>query len=183
LGDRRRESGHSRVPTPPAITIANIGLTVPPAHEPRGHRAAIVETTVKTLKRIGLGLLVAVLAFGAYAAWYVYGQWPVPEGYAFPRHSMWGSGPAALFEGTLEDVDGCIRTSGAQQFTVVWPPGYSLAIVDGEPVIRGGSRDLRMSQSVRMGGGYYESGDPPPTTLTVGNCPPPYFLSTGFAEN
>src|SRR6188508_2664786 len=31
LGDRRRESGQSRVPTPPAMTMANIGLTVPPA--------------------------------------------------------------------------------------------------------------------------------------------------------
>jgi hypothetical protein len=138
--------------------------------------------TVNWLKRIGLGLAVAVVAIGGYAAWYFYGTWPVPEGYSFPRHSLVG-GPTGLFEGALEAVDGCIRTTGGTQpFTVVWPPGYSLSIVDGEPVVRGSSQDVRMGQSVRMGGGYYESGDPPPTTLTVGNCPPPYFLSTGFAD-
>lgn len=137
---------------------------------------------MKWLKRIGLGLAVAVMAIGAYAAWNVYGTWPVPERYAFPRHSMWGSGPAALFEGTLEEIDGCILTSGTQRFTVVWPPGYSLAIAGGEPVVHGGPREVRMGEPVRMGGGYYESGDPPPTTITAGSCPPPYFLSTGIED-
>ncbi|HET6746067.1 MAG TPA: hypothetical protein VFH90_09510 [Candidatus Limnocylindria bacterium] len=136
---------------------------------------------MKWLKRIGLALAVGLVAFGAYGTWYVYGTWPVPAGYSFPRHSMFG-GPTGLFVGTLEAVNGCIRTSEAQPFTVVWPPGYSLAVDGGEPVVRGGSREVQMGQSVRMGGGYYESGDPPPTTITVGNCPPPYFLSTGFAD-
>jgi hypothetical protein len=135
------------------------------------------------LTRIGLGLAVAVVTIGAFAAWSVYGTWPVPEGYAFPRHSMWGGGPAALFEGTLEEVDGCVRTQGGtQQFTVVWPPGYSLTLDRNEPVVHGNFREVRMGEAVRMGGGYYETGDPPPTTITVGNCPPPYFLSTGFED-
>jgi hypothetical protein len=134
------------------------------------------------VKRIGLPLAAAVLVVGAFTVWYVYGTWPVPEGYGFPRHSMWGSGPEALFEGTLQDVDGCIRTGGGQPFTVVWPPGYALAVDDNEPVVHGSSREIRMGQVVRMGGGYYESGDAPPTTITVGNCPPPYFLTTGLAD-
>jgi hypothetical protein len=135
------------------------------------------------MRRIGLGLAVAIVAIAAFAAWYVYGTWPVPEGYSFPRHSMWGGGPTALFEGTLEEIDGCILTSGAQHFTVVWPPGYSLTIDGIEPVVHGNFREVRMGQTVRMGGGYYETGDPPPTTLTVGNCPSPYFLSTGFVDD
>jgi hypothetical protein len=134
------------------------------------------------LKRVALIAGLVVVATAAFTVWYVYGTWPVPEGYAFPRHSMWG-GPAALFEGTLEEVDGCIRTQGGtQQFTVVWPPGYSLTLDGNEPVVHGNFREVRMGQTVRMGGGYYETGDPPPTTLTVGNCQPPYFLSTGFED-
>jgi hypothetical protein len=134
------------------------------------------------LKRAGLALLIVVLAAAAYASWYVYGAWPVPSGYAFPRHSIWASGPAALFEGTLVVDGSCIRTDDAEPSTVVWPPGYRLAIVDGEPVVFGGSREVRMHQLVRMGGGWYEDGKPPPTTFDLGKCPPPYFLSTGLVD-
>jgi hypothetical protein len=137
---------------------------------------------MRWLKRGAVVLVVAVLAVGALTVWYVYGAWPVPEGYAFPRHSIWGSGPAALFEGTLVVEDGCIQTAAATPATVVWPPGFRLAIEDGEPVVHGGSRDLRMGQPVRMGGGWYESGDPPPTSFDIGNCPAPYFLSTGVID-
>jgi hypothetical protein len=138
---------------------------------------------MKALKRISLIIGLAVLATAAFGAWYVYGSWPVPDGYAFPRHSAWGGGPTALFEGSLLEVDGCIRTAGAQQFTVVWPPGSSLALVGGKPVVRGSGREVRMGEPVRMGGGYYESGEPPPGTRDLGDCPAPYFLSTGFVED
>jgi hypothetical protein len=131
-------------------------------------------------KRLALATGVVVLAISGYAAWYVYGAWPVPDGYSFPRHSFWGGGPAALFEGKLHDSGGCIRTAGTQHFTVVWPPGYRLTLAGGQPVVQGGGRDLRMGELVRMGGGFYEDGDPPPTTFDLGSCPPPYFLSTGF---
>jgi hypothetical protein len=133
------------------------------------------------LGRTLLAIGVLVLAIGGYLLWFLYGGWPAPEGYSFPRHSMLG-GPQALFEGSLEDVDGCIRTAGEGSFAVVWPPGYSLSIDDGKPVIHGGFRDVGMGDEVRMGGGYYEDGAPPPGTRDVGACSPPYFLSTGFTD-
>ncbi|HUF06626.1 MAG TPA: hypothetical protein VMP86_04460 [Candidatus Binatia bacterium] len=35
---------------------------------------------------------------------------------------------------------------------------------------------------VRMGGGYYEDGAPPPGSRDLGSCVPPFFLSTGFTD-
>lgn len=131
----------------------------------------------KTLLAIG----VLVLAIGGYLLWFLYGGGPPPAGYSFPRHSMLG-GPQALFKGSLENVEGCIRTAGEGSLAVVWPPGYSLSIDDGKPVIHGGFRDVGMGDEVRMGGGYYEDGAPPPGTRDVGACSPPYFLSTGFTD-
>ena len=125
---------------------------------------------------LALGVVAAAVALSA--AWLVYGGWPVPDGYSFPRHSMVG-GPDALFVGPLEDVDGCIRTAGDSSFGVVWPPGSRLSIEGGEPIIHEGFHDVGMGEQVRMGGGYYEDGRPPPETRDVGTCAPPYFLSTG----
>jgi hypothetical protein len=105
----------------------------------------------------------------------------VPSGYSFPRHSMVG-GPAALFEGTLEEINGCIRARGEESFAVVWPPGYWLSIDGGEPVVHGFARRARMGEPLRMGGGYYEDGEPPPGSRDIGNCSPPFFLSTGFSD-
>ena len=133
------------------------------------------------IKRVGLALLAIVFSVVLSVAWLTYGAWPVPAGYAFPRHSIWG-GPTALFEGTLVLEGSCIRTDGEDGATVVWPPGYRLAIVGGEPVVFGGSGSLRMREPVRMGGGWYEDGHPPPTSFDVGHCPAPYFLSTGFVD-
>lgn len=144
----------------------------------------IVIDDMKVLKLIGLVVGVAILAVGGFGIWYVYGAWPVPEGLEFPRHSAWGGGPSALFEGELQEVDGCVRgVSDFGAFTVVWPPGYSLTLDEGEPVVNGGARRVRMGEPVRMGGGYYESGEPPPGTRDLGDCPAPYFLSTGRVEN
>ena len=123
-----------------------------------------------------IGLL--TLAAGGFAAWNVYGAWPVPDGYAFPRHSIWGGGPTARFEGRLADVDGCIRTAGNDGASVVWPPGFSITVEDGMPVVHGILHDVRMGELVRMAGGWYET--VPPTGRDVGSCPPPYFLSTGL---
>ena len=95
---------------------------------------------------------------------------------------MWGSGPDALYVGTLEDMDGCIRAAGDESFAVGWPPGYRLSVEGGEPVITGGGREVRMGEAVRMGGGHYEDGQPPPGTRDVGSCRPPFFLSTGFSD-
>jgi hypothetical protein len=135
-----------------------------------------------------MGLRRALLAIGAVAmaimlsvGWYAFGAWPVPSGYSFPRHSMFG-GPDALFEGTLRDVAGCIRTDGADSFAVVWPPGYRLSIEAGEPVVHAGLRKVHMGEQLRMGGGYYESGDPPPGSRDLGGCAPPFFLSTSFSD-
>ncbi|HEX5579706.1 MAG TPA: hypothetical protein VFY43_08585 [Candidatus Limnocylindria bacterium] len=134
------------------------------------------------IKRVGVALLLAAVAVAACGWWYVNGAWPVPRGHVFPRHAVWGGGPAALFEGRLRLDGTCIRTDAAVPATVVWPPGYRLALVDGQPVVYGGSRELRMGELVRMGGGWYEDGDPPPTSFAVEGCPPPFFLSTGFED-
>jgi hypothetical protein len=136
---------------------------------------------VKLLGRSLLVLGIVVVAVAGYLAWSTYGSWPVPSGYSFPRHSMWG-GPDALYAGTLKDVDGCIRAAGEESFAVVWPPGYRLSVEDGEPVVHGGSRQVRIGEQVRMGGGYYEDGLPPPESRDIGACAPPFFLSTGFSE-
>jgi hypothetical protein len=136
---------------------------------------------VKVLRRSVLVFGIAAVAVALYLAWSTFGSWPVPSGYSFPRHSMWG-GPDALYVGTLEDVDGCIRAAGDESFAVVWPPGYWLSIEDGEPVIHGGSPEVGMGEEVRMGGGYYEDGRPPPGTRDVGDCAPPFFLSTGVTD-
>ncbi len=133
------------------------------------------------IKRVGLALLVLTVAGVALVAWLTYGAWPVPAGYAFPRHSIWG-GPQALFEGTLAVDGSCIRTDDSDSATVVWPPGYRLAMVDGEPIVFGGTRGVRMGEPIRMGGGWYEDGIPPPTSFDLGDCPAPFFLSTGIAD-
>ena len=72
-----------------------------------------------------LALGIIAVAVPVALAWYAFGAWPVPSGYSFPRHSMFG-GPDALYVGTLEDVDGCIRTAEYGSFAVVWPPGSRL---------------------------------------------------------
>jgi len=136
---------------------------------------------MRTLRRVALGTGV-VLALGVAAgAWYFFGPTHVPDGYRFPRHGMFG-GPTGLYEGTLLEEDGCIRTDDG--FTVAWPPGYRLGLEDGEPVVTGGLRKVRMGEPVRMGGGYYES-EPLPDVLSDAadaGCPMPYFLSTGWAD-
>ena len=130
----------------------------------------------------------AVLVLGAVAvavalagAWNIFGSFPVPSGYSFPRHSMFG-GPDALFVGTLEEVDGCIRATGDASFAVVWPPGYWLTTEDGQPIVHGLTREVGMGEPVQMGGGYYEDGQPPPGSRDIGECAPPFFLSTGISD-
>ncbi len=133
---------------------------------------------MRALKRAGLVVAVLVVAGGAYALWYVYGAWPVPDGYEFPRHSQWGGGPTALFEGELVDEDGCIR--GSDGATVVWPPGYSLHLHDGRPEVHGGGQVVGMGVSVRMGGGWYDQWEASIFSGAATRCAPPYFLSTGL---
>ncbi len=136
----------------------------------------------RRLRRLLLGLGVLAVLSAAAAAWYVYGPVPVPDGYRFPRHSLWGSGPDALYEGTLVEADGCIRTEN--RFTVAWPPGYRLDVKDGQLVVWGGGRTVRMGEPVRMGGGYYESEALPDLLSAAADtgCPMPFFLSTGWAD-
>jgi hypothetical protein len=130
-------------------------------------------------RRAMLSLGVLIVAIATYLLWYLYGPWPVPDGYAFPRHSIWGGGPVALYVGPLSVDDGCIRTVGVEPQTVVWPPGFILTIEDGEPIVHGNYHEVRMGAPVRLVGGSY--GGAPPTSRTEG-CPPPYFLTTGFAD-
>jgi hypothetical protein len=134
---------------------------------------------MRILRRVALASVLVVAAVIGVVAWSTYGAWPVPEGYAFPRHSIWG-GPTALYEGSLRIEGACIQTQDGA--TIVWPPFSSLAIVDGEPVVRLGIAELRIGPAVRLGGGWYESGDPPPTTFNLQTCPAPYFLTTGVAD-
>jgi hypothetical protein len=140
---------------------------------------------MRALKRTGLVVAVLLVAGGAFALWYVYGAWPVPDGYEFPRHSLLG-GPQAGLAGTLVEEDGCIRIRGDRGggVTVVWPPGYSLSVEAGRPVVHGGSRNIGMGQQVLLGGGQFsraqlhEIGSAAATTP----CPEPLFLTTGFAD-
>ena len=73
-------------------------------------------------------------------------------------------------------------SGGDESFAVVWPPGYRLSVEGGEPVIHGNARGVGMGEPIRIGGGYYEDGRPPPETRDVGSCAPPWFLSTGFTD-
>lgn len=137
-------------------------------------------------KRAGQGAGVLVLALVAFALWYVYGAWPVPDGYEFPRHSQWGGGPTALFEGELVDEEGCIRTGGEDGATVIWPPGYSLHLNNGRPEVYGGGEEISMRTTVRLVGGSYETRSQLAGISTQGAadtpCPPPFFLTTSLAE-
>jgi hypothetical protein len=134
------------------------------------------------LRRFAIMTLIIFVAAGAYAAWYVYGAWPVPEGYEFPRHSLWGGGPGALFVGTLMDEDGCILTDAGG--TVVWPPGSWLSVTDGEPIVHVSGREVRMGERIPLGGGEYPRAGlaavAPGAART--RCPEPFFLTTGIAD-
>ncbi len=135
---------------------------------------------MKWLQRLAAVLGIMFVLAVVYAGWMLYGGWPAPDGYEFPRSSLWGGGPTALFDGELVEVDGCIRAGGEDAATVVWPPGYSLTLEGGEPVVHGSFRDMRMGEPVQMGGGWYDGA--PPTSRDTEGCPPPYFLSTGFVD-
>ncbi len=93
--------------------------------------------------------------------------------------------PAALLEGTLVVVDGCLRlkpTLGETSSVPVWPPDYSLGDDNGVLVIRNGPGEMvaRVGDQVQLGGGQID-GDwlfkeimrqQPPA-----NCPGPYWLT------
>ncbi len=125
----------------------------------------------------------AVLALGAGAS-YLHGPVPVPDGYAFPRHSLWGSGPGGLYQGTLADDDGCIRATGDEEVTVVWPPGYRLGLGPDGPTVHAGGRQVAMGQAVRLGGGWYDRDQLRGVAAGAAEtrCPGPFFLTTGFVD-
>jgi hypothetical protein len=136
---------------------------------------------MRTFGRVGrIGGVVVAVVIG-FLAWSTYGAWPVPQGYAFPRHSMYG-GPDALYEGRLAVEDGRIVTE--EGATVIWPPFSFLTVVDGEPVVRIGWRSLAVGAPVRLGGGYYGGGVLPDAAATAADwgCPGDYFLTTGPAD-
>jgi hypothetical protein len=117
-----------------------------------------------------------------FVLWNVYGAWPVPEGYEFPRHSIWGGGPAALFEGTLVEEDGCILADGGG--AVVWPLGSWLSIDQGEPIVHVSWREVRMGERVRLGGGEYSRDELAGVAAGAAEtrCPGPFFLTRGIAD-
>src|SRR5438093_8303407 len=74
FGERRRESGQSRGPEPPAITIANIGQTLhhhATRERKRQRPCSHIVDQMPALKRAVVAAVVAVLAIGGYALWYV----------------------------------------------------------------------------------------------------------------
>jgi len=104
---------------------------------------------------------------------------PVPDGYALPRHNWWGGGPAGLYAGSLVDRNGCIGTDDGE--TIVWPARYSLAIVDGRPMVNGDGRWATPGDEVRLGGGWYDTAEVlASVTGEKTDCPAPYFITTSF---
>ena len=123
-----------------------------------------------------------VLGLG-YAAWSIYGAWPVPTGYEFPRHSQWGGGPQGLFEGVLVEREGCILTDGGG--TVVWPPGSSLSLDRNEaPIVHIDGQDLRMGELVRLVGGQYSRAELSSVAggAAESRCPEPFILTIGIGD-
>ena len=139
---------------------------------------------MRGLKRAAAVIGIVFVAACAYAVWYVYGAWPVPDGYEFPRHSIWGGGPDVLLVGELVDEGGCIRAAGGGGTTIVWPPGFSLSIEDGQPVVHGAGRNVGMGAVIRLVGGEYTRSELRGVAEGAGRtrCPAPFFLTTGYAD-
>jgi hypothetical protein len=101
-----------------------------------------------------------IVAVGAHTLWYVYGAWPVPAGYEFPRHSLWGGDQAASS-----------KESSSRRMA-------------GEPVVRAVGVEIRMGQRVAMGGGwgYRDDWDGIVGSVAGSHCHEPFFLSTGVVD-
>jgi hypothetical protein len=134
------------------------------------------------LSRLPAVLGISLVVVAAYLAWSVYGAWPVPAGYEFPRHSHWEGGPTALYEGALAESHGCITTEGGD--TVIWPPGSWLSLDDGKPVVHVSGRDVRMGEPVRLVGGSYSRDEVASVVASAAGsrCPEPFWLTTGIAD-
>ena len=135
------------------------------------------------LERIAAVMGIALVLALGYTAWTIYGASPVPTGYEFPRHSLWGGGPLGLFEGTLVERDGCILTDGGG--TVVWPPGSSLSLDrNGEPIVHIGDEELRIGELVRLVGGQYSRAQLASVAAGAAEsrCPEPFVLTTGIGD-
>ena len=94
--------------------------------------------------------------------------------------------PDALYQGrVVRDEQGCLRTEGPGQYTVVWPYGYQL-------VERGGKLHVQDAQgndvgkiggSFKFGGGEMQTIDHLPISTqkrerAVGSCPGRFWLAT-----
>ena len=75
----------------------------------------------------------------------------------FPRHgSPLGAGDAALLEGDLLFVDGCLLIEAGEgtRALVLWPVDTEPGVINGQPVILGPRRELlaEAGSSIRLGG-------------------------------
>ena len=136
---------------------------------------------MRAIRRTALAAGLAAVGVAALGLFYTYGAWPVPPGYEFPRHSLWG-GPTALYEGTLVERAGCILTESGS--TVVWPPGYWVSIDAGRPVVHGIGLEIRMGGPIRLGGGEYDREQLASVASNAAQtpCPEPFFLTTGLVR-
>ena len=104
----------------------------------------------------------------------------------FPRQNTRGgeiAQMAALLEGKLVEVNGCLRVGGREGSLVIWPDGFGAGMQDGKLVVLDASGLIvaRVGDRVSMGGGEvsgeYVDGwdliDPKPLAA----CPGPYWIA------
>lgn len=91
----------------------------------------------------------------------------------------------ALYEGSVVEVDGCLRLGDEpDSHTVVWPPAFSLSTKDGAQVVLddNGRTIGRLGDFFRLGGGevpmLWENGpvDEAARTAALDQCPGRYWL-------
>ncbi len=144
-------------------------------------RGPALQFVRETPRRAVLVLGIAAVAVALYVAWSTYGFLARAERILLPAPLDVGR-PGCPLRRHSQRRGRMHSSGGDESFAVVWPPGYRLGTENGEPVVHGGPRDVGMGEQVRMGGGYYEDGQPPPGTRDVGSCAPPFFLSTRFTD-
>ena len=131
-----------------------------------------------------VGVIVVALALGLGLLW-LFAFPGAPPGYHWPRHTMWGEGPAGLISGELSERNGCFYVTSApnEPDLVIWPMFASVSVDAEGPVIRIEGRSFRLGEQIQLGGGEYTDQLPEPAAGAADvPCEGPYWLATGLGE-